>query len=192
MKRYVEKSNCWKNAKALEYFANFIRFHRGSVNDRDTFAPVADLVDSSELQELIREYFPAKTITRMENLSSRRDRLDFDDDPREIIREIWCADFARTRLLKMLAAIIDREREAHPVAKYADEPFARRCAELQKTLSLSDFELDVMLVLAFVNVNLLCIAVIIKRSILMKKNPYSNVVFAGTRDYEEAMARAEQ
>ena len=158
MKRYVEKSNCWKNAKALEYFANFIRFHRGSVNDRDTFAPVADLVDSGELQELIREYFPAKTITRMENLSSRRDRLDFDDDPREIIREIWCADFARTRLLKMLAAIIDREREAHPVAKYADEPFARRCAELQKTLSLSDFELDVMLVLAFVNVNLLCIA----------------------------------
>ena len=79
MKRYVEKSNNWKNAKALEYFANFIRFHRGGVNDRDTFAPVADLVDSSELQQLIREYFPAKTITRMENLSSHRNRLDFDE-----------------------------------------------------------------------------------------------------------------
>ena len=158
MKRYVEKSNNWKNAKALEYFANFIRFHRGGVNDRDTFAPVADLVDSSELQQLIREYFPAKTITRMENLSSHRNRLDFDDEPREIIRELWCADFARTRLLKMLNAMIEREREAHPLADFADEPFARRCAELQKTLALSDFELDVLLVLAFVNVNLLCIA----------------------------------
>ena len=39
--------------------------------------------------------------------------------------------------------------------------------------------------------NVLCIAVIIKRSIEMGKNPYSNEVFKGTRDYEEAMARAE-
>ena len=39
--------------------------------------------------------------------------------------------------------------------------------------------------------NVICIAVIIKRSAAMKKNPYSNEVFAGTKDYEEAMARAE-
>jgi hypothetical protein len=39
--------------------------------------------------------------------------------------------------------------------------------------------------------NVICIAVIIKRSIAMGKNPYSNDVFAGTKDYEEAMARAE-
>ena len=38
--------------------------------------------------------------------------------------------------------------------------------------------------------NVICIAVIIKRSIEMGKNPYSNDVFAGTRDYEQAMARA--
>jgi hypothetical protein len=38
--------------------------------------------------------------------------------------------------------------------------------------------------------NVICIAVIIKRSIEMGKNPYSNDVFAGTKDYEEAMARA--
>ena len=35
------------------------------------------------------------------------------------------------------------------------------------------------------------IAVIIKRSIEMGKNPYSNDVWAGTKDYEEAMQRAE-
>jgi hypothetical protein len=39
--------------------------------------------------------------------------------------------------------------------------------------------------------NVVCIAVIIKRSIEMGKNPYSNEVFAGTKDFEEAMARAE-
>ena len=41
-----------------------------------------------------------------------------------------------------------------------------------------------------IGVNVACIAVIIKRSILMHKNPYSNEVFKGTRDFEEAMARA--
>ena len=39
-------------------------------------------------------------------------------------------------------------------------------------------------------INLLCMAVIIKRALLLKKNPYSNPVFVGTKDYEEAMARA--
>ncbi len=38
--------------------------------------------------------------------------------------------------------------------------------------------------------NVICIAVIIKRSIEMGKNPYSNDVWAGTKDYEEALARA--
>ena len=39
--------------------------------------------------------------------------------------------------------------------------------------------------------NVICIAVIIKKSIAMGKNPYSNDVWVGTRDYEEAMRRAE-
>ena len=40
--------------------------------------------------------------------------------------------------------------------------------------------------------NVVCISVIIKRSIKMGKNPYSNEVWVGTRDYEEAMERAAQ
>ncbi len=39
--------------------------------------------------------------------------------------------------------------------------------------------------------NVICIAVIIKRAKAMGKNPYSNEVFKGTKDFEEAMARAE-
>ncbi len=41
-------------------------------------------------------------------------------------------------------------------------------------------------------INVVCIAVIIKRSIAAKKNPYTNEIFVGTKDYEEAMARAEK
>ena len=158
MKRYIENNNYWKNGKTLEFFANFISLHNGSVNDNDTFAPVAALLQPGELQELVRKTFPAKTITRMQNVPSRRNRLDFDDEPSEIIREIWCAEFARPRLRKMLTEIIARHLEQHPLEAYTGEAFPQRCAELQKTLSLSDFEMDVLLVLAFVNIDLLCIA----------------------------------
>ena len=39
--------------------------------------------------------------------------------------------------------------------------------------------------------NVVCFAVILKRSFAQKKNPYKNEIFAGTRDFEEAMARRE-
>ena len=40
-------------------------------------------------------------------------------------------------------------------------------------------------------INVLCICVIIKRAIKIGGNPYSNAVFKGTKDYEEAMARVQ-
>ena len=40
-------------------------------------------------------------------------------------------------------------------------------------------------------VNVLCLGVVIKRSIALKRNPYKQEIFVGTKDYEEAMARAE-
>lgn len=40
--------------------------------------------------------------------------------------------------------------------------------------------------------NVICLSVIIKRSIEQKKNPYTNEIWTGTKDFEEAMARAER
>lgn len=39
--------------------------------------------------------------------------------------------------------------------------------------------------------NIICLAVIIKRSIEMKKNPYKEDIWVGTKDYEEAFKKAE-
>ena len=47
-----------------------------------------------------------------------------------------------------------------------------------------------MAVLAF-GINVLCLGVIIKRSILLNRNPYKQEIFIGTKDFDEAMARAE-
>ena len=158
MKRYVEQNDYWKTGKALAFFANFIRHHNKSVENNDTFDLVAELLVPGELKNLVEETFPAKTVARMQNSPFRRDRLDFDDEPREIIREIWCAEYARPRLRKMLQGLIDRYLEQHPLDRCADEPFAKRCVELQKTLLLSNFEMDVLLALAFTNIDILNIA----------------------------------
>ena len=157
MKRYAKNVNHWRTGKALKFFANFVRNHRAGVNDNDAFELVEELVSPDEFRKLVKESFPAKTLERMMKMASHRCRLDLDDDTREIVREIWSNEFARARLRKLLTDIVDRHFERHPLEKYAGEPFAKRCAELKKTLSLSDFELDVLLVVAFVGSDVLCL-----------------------------------
>ena len=158
MAHYTKTGDNWKKIKALKFFANFIRNHRDGVEDNDTFELVAGMISPDELQRRIREAFPLKTFQRMVNWKDRRNRLDFDDENKEIIREAWSLPFARRRMCKLLGEIIEDVLAGKPVEKYSEEPFARRTAELQKTLCLSDFELDVLLVLAFVNSDLLNIA----------------------------------
>ena len=158
MARYTKTGDNWKKIKALKFFANFIRNHSDGVEDNDTFELVSEMISPDELQRRIREAFPLKTFQRMVNWKDRRNRLDFDDENKEIIREAWSLPFARRRMRKLLGEIIEDVLAGKLVEKYSGEPFARRTAELQKTLCLSDFELDVLLVLAFVNGDLLNIA----------------------------------
>ncbi len=49
----------------------------------------------------------------------------------------------------------------------------------------------VIAILALV-VNVACLAEIIRRSIVLKKNPYKNEIFTDQRDFQRAMARAEE
>ena len=158
MARYTKKGDNWKKLKALEFFANFVRNHGDGVEDNDTFELISGMISPDELRNRIRAAFPEKTFQRMVNWKDRRNRLDFDDESKEVIREAWSIPFARRRVSRMLAEIADGILADTPVDKYAKEPFARRAAELQKTLCLSNFELDVLLVLAFVHSNLLNIA----------------------------------
>lgn len=48
-----------------------------------------------------------------------------------------------------------------------------------------------VIAIASIVTNVVVLAFIIKRSIELKRNPYKNEIWMGTKDYEEAMARAE-
>jgi hypothetical protein len=41
-------------------------------------------------------------------------------------------------------------------------------------------------------INVLALAIIIKRSVEQKKNPYKNEIFSDTKDFQLALARAEE
>ena len=157
MKKYVEKIDRWKTAKVLDFLGNFLKNHQGTVNDNDLFKPITDLTEDCDWEKKIKAIFPAKTVSRMENHHVHRARLDFTDDSPEIFREVWNFSYARKRFCDMLIAEIKVLREKYPLEKYTNEIFPRQLAELQKTFGLSDLEINVMLVLAFVRNDMLTI-----------------------------------
>ncbi len=157
MAQYKEKPTRWCETKALTFFINFIKNHNGSVNDNDTFQLVADLLPSERWYALITKTFPSKNLQKMINAHGRN-RLDFNDDPQEVLRTIWNFEFARPKLRNLLVQISTEALRKNPVEHYRHELFPRKAAELQKTLKLSDLEIQILLVQAFVQKDLLCIA----------------------------------
>lgn len=158
MRKYHEQNNHWKEGKALGFFLNFIKNHKGTVNDNDTFGLVASLRTHGQWIDLISEAFSEEKITRMQHSRSSMERLDFDDPSKEIIRVVWNNSFARDGLRNLLTKIVKEAQKRYPAKKNMSEPFAQKARELQETLKLSDLELDVLLVLAFVRGDFLCIA----------------------------------
>ena len=87
--------------------------------------------------------------------------------------------------------------------KFSVLPVLYKNAEATTGLDLASYTADqmnsiapyttaqgVISILALV-ANVICISMIIKRSIEQKKNPYKNEIWVGTKDFDEAMSRAE-
>lgn len=156
MKKYTCPNYHWKDSKALSFFLNFINNHKGVIDDNDVFELVASLRTHAQWIGLIKAVFPKGTLKKLERSSYCRGRLDYDDDAKEMFREIWYSEFAHNRLRKMFASVVLDELTKHPVEQHASEPFALKSKELQQTLKLTDFETDVLLVFAFARNGLLC------------------------------------
>ena len=155
---YKEQKTRWRESKALGFFLNFIKNHDEHVNDDDTFALIAALRTHEQWVECIRQALPKTILQKMQHDIPGGDRLNFDDQPPEIIRCAWCCESARKKIRSILLDIGEEELRKNPPEKYADEVFSRKVLELRETLKLTGPETDVMLVLAFVDLRLLCIA----------------------------------
>ncbi len=128
MKHYTEQKTHWRESTALRFFLNFIRNHNGSVNDSGTFDLVSGLLSHEQWIDLIQKSFPERTIERMKKTPGRN-RLNFADEPDEIIREIWCTEYARKRLRKILSEVVKEELLKNPPENFTNETFAEKVSE---------------------------------------------------------------
>lgn len=157
MTHYNEQSTTWMKLKALEFFLNFIRNHKGSIEDNEVFSLVAELESRSALLRRIQSTFSANKLQQLQNGDYRRDRLDFEDAPQEILREIWSAESCRPTFCRMLTALVDDYRKSLDGADFSGEFFPQKLEELKRTFSLSVFETEVLLVFIFLHNELLTI-----------------------------------
>ncbi len=157
MKKYSSRKNHWKESKALEFTLNFFNNHTGAIDDNDVFALVSTLLTQSQWVSRIKSAFPKEMIRRMEESRDHMNCLNLDDETKEMLREIWHAPYARNRLRKLLVSVIRGELEKHPAEEATSDPFAQRVLELKRIMKLTDFEVDVLLVLAFIRNNMLYI-----------------------------------
>lgn len=150
-------SQCnWKRSKALGFSLNFVINHDDEVVDSDVFRLVASLQSKFQWICSIQKAIPAEYLKLMKEDSDCVRRLDYSDESQEIIRKVWDTRFARSYVLRILRKVVAKELKAHPIEKHDSELYARKTQELQKTLKLTDMELDVLLVLAFLCDCFLC------------------------------------
>ena len=157
MKHYSEKTDHWMKHKALGYFINFINNHNDSIQDDDTFSLVGDLIRHSEWLTRIQKAFTAKELLDFQNAKCKRNRLDFEEAPQEMLCEIWNNATSRKKLRLLLGDVTACYLQGKELECFSSEVFPQKVSELQRTLGLSDFEMDVLLVLAFVGRGLLTI-----------------------------------
>jgi AAA+ superfamily predicted ATPase len=157
MQKYSAQKSYWKKNKALWFFKNFIVNHMDPIYDTDVFHLAVSLHSREQWITWIQGMFSQKIVQRMMENPDRRNRLDFDDSIEEIFREIWNTSYARPFLVNLFRTVITAELERYPIELYAKDPFAQKIRELQMTLKLSDFEVNVLLVLAFLCDDCLCL-----------------------------------
>ena len=156
MNKFSTQNNYWKEGKALGFFLNFINNHKEPIHDCDTFALIASLKSKEEWIDSINNAFSEQAINQMESSQDRMKQLDFDDEPKEILCTIWNTTNARNKICKLLNEVGEEALKLHPIDKSKSEMFARRVREMRKTMKLSKFEADVILIFVFVRSGLLC------------------------------------
>ena len=150
MKRYSEKTNDWVKCKALGFFMNFINNHKGSINDCDAFALISELIPHSEWLTWIKNTFSARKLTCLQRKKARNNRLDLEEEPKEILCELWTDAASRKQLRILFNDVVATYLKKKSPGRCVSESFPKKLGELQRTLGLSDFEVEILLVLAFV------------------------------------------
>jgi len=168
--QFTLRSLNFPQRQALRFIGNFLKNYKEDVRDNDIFKPLDRAILSNDVEGVFSSKFSQKELERMRLIISNDDDCDFDGNPfltrprsrgrkkvirmfrtmdscREIFERAWNVEAMRPRIAELVIEIATRyEKSAAGTPK---DFIQSRFEEIKKTLMLSDYEFDT-LVLTYV------------------------------------------
>jgi transitional endoplasmic reticulum ATPase len=165
---YTCHQSPWMQKKVLTFLQNIVNNLKVDIEDNDFFLPLENKSARTLLPELLRNRLPRKSLNCLFYPKSRiyRERdLEEEDcdelpnemrnDPHESLGELWNNEETRPVLREILPRLVENAL-AHPWGEgEPSDPFPEKLQELQRTLKLSDEEIDIFLCALAFNEDLL-------------------------------------
>ena len=147
MAHYKQEMNGFLIRKALGFFLNFFRnMHPKSIiGDNDVFQIVCGGFSSGKMENLLKGFCSSRGLKIMEDSKQwGNERLDYTDEPTEILREAWNTRIERKAIFRVLKTLADRRgldlpRNSRPDAMKA------RFEGLHRMFALSGIEANLLL-----------------------------------------------
>jgi AAA+ superfamily predicted ATPase len=143
--------------KSLGFLKNLLSNYREMIDDEDVFLPLKCIGSEELLATLVRDKFPKDVIERMSERVSRGCFLDLENDSlQKSLSWLWNEDSLRTKVRDILPILFEKALATPWGDADAPDVFHQKMLELQKTLKLSDDEVDIFLVSLAIEEYILC------------------------------------
>ena len=158
MSTYHPETSKHGKRRSLEFFANFIRNHDDRIEDHDVFEILQTCVTWEEVLRLFSETFQKPELLsfrgrRTANEDACFEAANFDFNMRTLLGNAW-AMAPREKIRSLILRLADNALRSLPAPNDRDH-LQKRMAELGTTLSFSDLERDILMVLYLLNANIL-------------------------------------
>ena len=147
----------WMQEKCLAFLKNLLEYYKDKIEDSDVFLPLEHHGADELLARLVREALPQEVIEKMSENNRWGRNLDLDDDDVHVtLQVLWNNVESHSKVKDILSALFESAMKCPWSEEGEQDVFHGKMMELQRTLKLSDREIDLMLVSLALHENILC------------------------------------
>ena len=155
---YICHRSNWMQKKCLGFLENLLNNYKDEIDNLDVFQPLECKGADELLVRLVREAFSQEQIEKMSECSNRRcPRLDLDDDTvQETLKVLWNRNDAHSKVKEIIPKLFEKALSTPWDENDGKDIFHDRMQEFQRTLKLSDVEVNITLVAIAIRESILC------------------------------------